>query len=84
MDASLGTAVDDREAAPQPPGTCLVNVHNEWDPLEEMIVGSAYGAQVPMPDRGLFALDYCQNVESPDQTVRAQLVVRRRCRLQLF
>lgn len=42
----------------------LVNVHNEWDPLEEMIVGIADGAQVPKPDRGLFALDYCGNVES--------------------
>lgn len=27
----------------------LVNVHNEWDPLEEMIVGVAQGAQVPRP-----------------------------------
>lgn len=43
----------------------LVNVHNEWDPLEEMIVGIADGARVPSPDRGLFALDYCANVESP-------------------
>jgi N-dimethylarginine dimethylaminohydrolase len=43
----------------------LVNVHNEWDPLEEMIVGIADGAQVPKPDRGLFALDYCASVESP-------------------
>ncbi|CAI8703549.1 Inosamine-phosphate amidinotransferase 1 [Pseudomonas chlororaphis] len=38
----------------------LVNVHNEWDPLEEMIVGVAQGAQVPRPDRGLFALDYSE------------------------
>ena len=43
----------------------LVNVHNEWDPLEEMIVGIADGAQVPRADRGLFALDYCTHVESP-------------------
>lgn len=42
----------------------LVDVHNEWDPLEEMIVGIAHGAQVPRPDRGLFALDYCANVET--------------------
>lgn len=39
----------------------LVNVHNEWDPLEEMIVGVAHGAQVPRADRGLFALDYCDH-----------------------
>jgi glycine amidinotransferase len=45
----------------------LVNVHNEWDPLEEMIVGVAEGARVPSPDRGLFALDYCANVATqPD------------------
>ncbi|HEX6077459.1 MAG TPA: scyllo-inosamine-4-phosphate amidinotransferase [Micromonosporaceae bacterium] len=42
----------------------LVNVHNEWDPLEEMIVGTVDGARVPSPDRGLFALDYCANVAS--------------------
>lgn len=40
-------------------------MHNEWDPLEEMIVGIADGARVPSPDRGLFALDYCANVEEP-------------------
>jgi N-dimethylarginine dimethylaminohydrolase len=41
----------------------LVNVHNEWDPVEEMIVGTADGAQVPRPDRGLFAIDYNAHVE---------------------
>jgi N-dimethylarginine dimethylaminohydrolase len=45
----------------------LVNVHNEWDPLEEMIVGIPDGAQVPAPDKGLFALDYCQHHESQDE-----------------
>lgn len=44
----------------------LVDVHNEWDPLEEMIVGVVDGARVPSPDRGLFALDYCDNVDSPE------------------
>ncbi|WP_256585138.1 MULTISPECIES: hypothetical protein [unclassified Pseudomonas] len=39
----------------------LVNVHNEWDPLEEMIVGVATGARVPLPDKGLFALDYSEH-----------------------
>jgi len=43
----------------------LVDVHNEWDPLEEMIVGIATNAQVPRADKGLFALDYCESVESP-------------------
>src|SRR5882762_8516519 len=46
---------------------CLVNVHNEWDPLEEMIVGIADGARVPSPDRGIFALDYCAHHESQDE-----------------
>ncbi len=31
----------------------IVNVHNEWDQLEEIIVGSAIGAQVPVLDKGL-------------------------------
>lgn len=44
----------------------LVNVHNEWDPLEEMIVGIADNAQVPRSDLGLFALDYCDNVAAPE------------------
>ncbi|MEV6394786.1 inosamine-phosphate amidinotransferase 1 [Streptomyces sp. NPDC051907] len=45
----------------------LVNAHNEWDPLEEMIVGVAENARVPSPDPGLFALDYCEHHESPDE-----------------
>ena len=36
----------------------LVNVHNEWDPLEEVIVGTIRGARIPMSDPGLFAVDY--------------------------
>lgn len=44
----------------------LVHVHNEWDPLEEMIVGIATNAQVPRADKGLFALDYCESVEKPE------------------
>lgn len=46
---------------------CLVNVHNEWDPLEEMIVGIADGAQVPLPNRGLFAVDYADSLETQEQ-----------------
>ncbi|MGC5342613.1 inosamine-phosphate amidinotransferase 1 [Streptomyces sp. DT171] len=45
----------------------LVNAHNEWDPLEEMIVGVAENARVPSPDPGLFALDYCEHHESQDE-----------------
>lgn len=36
----------------------LVNVHNEWDPLEEVVIGTITGAQVPRPDLGLFAVEY--------------------------
>jgi N-dimethylarginine dimethylaminohydrolase len=36
----------------------LVNVHNEWDPLEEVIVGVAENARVPMGDKGLHAIRY--------------------------
>jgi len=35
-----------------------VDVHNEWDPLEEMIVGVADGARVPSSQRDLFAVEY--------------------------
>lgn len=35
-----------------------VSVHNEWDSLEEIIVGRATNAQIPSPDLGLFAIDY--------------------------
>lgn len=44
----------------------LVNVYNEWDPLEEMIVGSAEAARVPKPDRGLLAVDYLEHHDSQD------------------
>ena len=30
--------------------TCPVNSHNEWDPLEEVIVGTAVGAMFPAWD----------------------------------
>ena len=38
--------------------TCPVHVHNEWDPLEEMIVGVPDFAQVPSPGPDLFAIEY--------------------------
>ena len=43
----------------------LVHVHNEWDPLEEVIVGTALGAQVPRGDRSLHAVSYaeCKNAD---------------------
>lgn len=36
----------------------LVNVHNEWDPLEEIIVGTAINAQLPKPDISVHAVDF--------------------------
>lgn len=45
----------------------LVNVHNEWDPLEEMIVGIPDFAQVPTPGPDLFAVEYHEHHASPEQ-----------------
>lgn len=36
----------------------LVWSHNEWDPLEEVIVGRAANAQIAQRDRSLFAVEY--------------------------
>lgn len=36
----------------------LVCSHNEWDPLEEVIVGRAENAQIARRDRSLFAVEY--------------------------
>lgn len=38
----------------------LVDVHNEWDPLEEVIIGSIQGAQVPVPAIDLFTIEYME------------------------
>ena len=45
----------------------LVNVHNEWDPLEEMIVGVPDFAQVPLPGPDLFAVEYHEHHDTPAQ-----------------
>lgn len=47
--------------------TCPVNVHNEWDPLEEIIVGVPDFAQVPTPGPDLFAVEYHEHHEQPTQ-----------------
>jgi glycine amidinotransferase/scyllo-inosamine-4-phosphate amidinotransferase 1 len=36
----------------------LVSVHNEWDPLEEIIIGTTRGARIARPDLGLYALEF--------------------------
>ncbi|MFD3759347.1 inosamine-phosphate amidinotransferase 1 [Streptomyces sp. NPDC058622] len=45
----------------------LVSVHNEWDPLEEIIVGTALGARVPRADRSVFTVEYADQYENQDQ-----------------
>jgi scyllo-inosamine-4-phosphate amidinotransferase 1 len=40
----------------------LVNVHNEWDPLEEVIVGSVTGARVPLEGEDLYAVEFVDHV----------------------
>jgi N-dimethylarginine dimethylaminohydrolase len=39
-------------------GGTIVNGFNEWDPLEEVIVGGVHGARIPRPDLGLHALEF--------------------------
>jgi glycine amidinotransferase/scyllo-inosamine-4-phosphate amidinotransferase 1 len=55
----------------------LVNVHNEWDPLEEVIVGIAAGARVPLGDKGLHAIRYSgtEGVESIPSGPHLQRVI---------
>lgn len=36
----------------------VVRVYNEWDPLEEVIVGRPNHARIAVPDQGLFAVEY--------------------------
>jgi N-dimethylarginine dimethylaminohydrolase len=39
-----------------------VNIHNEWDQLEEIIIGSATGARMPNPELSSFVIDYSDEV----------------------
>jgi N-dimethylarginine dimethylaminohydrolase len=43
---------------PQPPDPGAIQVHNEWDPLESIIVGTARGARCPRYDRSFHATFY--------------------------
>lgn len=36
-----------------------VNSYNEWDPLEEVIVGTVKNAQIPYRDKGQLAVEFC-------------------------
>lgn len=51
-----------------------VRVYNEWDPLEEIIVGRATNARIPCPDLGLFAVDFVKygDYTSPDDIPSGQ------------
>ncbi len=63
LPASTEKAVLNHELIPQPTRRrsgartkrenlmSLVDVHNEWDPLEEIVVGTMAGARVPLADR---------------------------------
>lgn len=65
----------------------LVNVHNEWDPLEEIIVGIADNAQVPIGDKGLHAIRYSftEGVESiPSGRHPAHIIEKASDELQLL
>lgn len=44
-----------------------VSSHNEWDPLEEIIVGRAENAQFPEIDRSLFAVEFMDYYDDPAQ-----------------
>ena len=49
---NVSTTIETATAAatkgkPSPASTSAVNAHNEWDPLEEVIVGRVEGATVP-------------------------------------
>ncbi len=37
---------------------------NEWDPLEEVVLGTAIGAQVPRPDKNLHCISYANLAEA--------------------
>ncbi|MFD7244538.1 inosamine-phosphate amidinotransferase 1 [Streptomyces massasporeus] len=43
----------------------LVDVHNEWDPLEEVIVGTAVDALVPKADRSMMVIEF-SDYDSPE------------------
>lgn len=45
----------------------LVSIHNEWDPLEEVIVGRAENARIPQPDIGVYAVEFRDFYDSPSK-----------------
>ncbi len=45
----------------------LVSVYNEWDPLEEIIVGTATGARVPRVDRSVYTVEFAGRYDRQDE-----------------
>lgn len=39
----------------------FIDVHNEWDPLEEVVIGTMVGAQVPESDLSLHAIEFADH-----------------------
>ena len=66
MNAPIAQPDANRVPAPHA-SPCPVHVHNEWDPLEEIIVGVPDFAQVPSPGPDLFAIEYHEHHASPEQ-----------------
>lgn len=53
------TSAEQNPSASNPPRCQRVNTHTEWDPLREVIVGIATGAQVPtVRDHALHCVEY--------------------------
>ena len=44
----------------------VVHSHNEWDPLEEVIVGIVDNARLPRPDPGFHALEFADLTDAGD------------------
>ena len=44
----------------------VVHSHNEWDPLEEVIVGIVDNARLPRPDPGFHALEFADLTDAND------------------
>jgi scyllo-inosamine-4-phosphate amidinotransferase 1 len=54
----MGAEAPSRSRLADTASTSLVNSYNEWDPLEEIVVGSAIGARISRADRSLHAVHF--------------------------
>jgi glycine amidinotransferase/scyllo-inosamine-4-phosphate amidinotransferase 1 len=53
--------------APASKRMSLVDVHNEWDPLEEVIIGTAVGARIPVAGVDLVAIEFAEFAECAER-----------------